>query len=475
LKWYRTCRLHEISDYRILAREDSTIDTVEDKAAARMQAVRTTGSGSALLSVGKPREKLRPSVFSRAIMQLVGGLVFAVLLPWLVRALLDPDLASLVSQENAAIGTMVGVIAGHVFLRSLTSFPGIRVGNYVLPTFAISYGVVMAVFFFFRLDYSRLHFLGSFVLCAVWYLAILYWRRRDRVLTIGIVPAGEVRDLHDVEGAHWIPLQSPHARIGGLDAIVADLRADMSDDWERFLAESAIGGVPVYHSKQIQESLTGRVEIEHLSENNFGSLIPGLTYVTTKQIFDLVTAVVMMFALLVPGVLVGLAIKADSRGPVFFRQRRMGYRGEVFTVYKFRTMMHRNGDAPGDPRNSAITVEGDARITRLGKFLRRTRIDELPQILNIVRGEMSWIGPRPEAEVLSLWYEKELPFYRYRHIVRPGITGWAQVNQGHVANVDEVLWKLHYDFYYIKNFTPWLDMLIAFRTVHTVLTGFGSR
>jgi lipopolysaccharide/colanic/teichoic acid biosynthesis glycosyltransferase len=94
-------------------------------------------------------------------------------------------------------------------------------------------------------------------------------------------------------------------------------------------------------------------------------------------------------------------------------------------------------------------------------------------VLNIIRGEMSWIGPRPEAVALSLWYEAELPFYRYRHIVRPGITGWAQVKQGHVADVDEVLGKLHYDFYYIKNFSFWLDLLIVARTIRTVLSGFG--
>src|SRR5690606_16681183 len=107
--------------------------------------------------------------------------------------------------------------------------------------------------------------------------------------------------------------------------------------------------------------------------------------------------------------------------------------------------------------------------------LRRSRIDELPQIYNILKGEMSWIGPRPEAEVLSQWYEAELPFYRYRHIVPPGITGWAQVNQGHVADLAEVNFKLHYDFYYIKNFSPWLDALIMFKTIQTVLSGFGSR
>jgi lipopolysaccharide/colanic/teichoic acid biosynthesis glycosyltransferase len=115
------------------------------------------------------------------------------------------------------------------------------------------------------------------------------------------------------------------------------------------------------------------------------------------------------------------------------------------------------------------------RVTRLGRFLRHNRIDELPQIINILRGEMSWIGPRPEALVLAQWYESELPFYAYRHIVRPGITGWAQVRQGHVTEVTSVNEKLQYDFYYIKNFSPWLDIVVVSLTVGTILTGFGSR
>ncbi|MEO8619378.1 MAG: sugar transferase, partial [Sphingomicrobium sp.] len=117
----------------------------------------------------------------------------------------------------------------------------------------------------------------------------------------------------------------------------------------------------------------------------------------------------------------------------------------------------------------------DVRITRVGRFLRQSRLDELPQIFNILRGEMSFIGPRPEAEVLSSWYTGDVPFYRYRHVVKPGITGWAQVNQGHVATVEEINEKLQYDFFYIKYFSPWLDLLIVFRTLKVMLTGFGSR
>ena len=173
---------------------------------------------------------------------------------------------------------------------------------------------------------------------------------------------------------------------------------------------------------------------------------------------------------------IAVLIRLDSPGPILFRQRRMGYRGMPFNMLKFRTMVTRQvGSGDDAAREDAITRGGDDRVTRIGRFLRRTRIDELPQIVNILRGEMSWIGPRPEAVPLSRWYEAELPFYAYRHIVRPGITGWAQVNQGHVAELDDVHVKLHYDFYYIKFFSSWLDLLIALRTVGIMLTGFGAK
>jgi len=420
-------------------------------------------------------------------LQFLGGVLFAVLLPWLLRIAIEPVQANLANQFNAGMGTLAALAGGQLFLRSLTNFPGIRGANYVVPTFAISYGTALVFFLLLRLDYGRIHFIASFILCIAWYVATLRWRYRTVTLKIGIVPGGETNSLHVIGGVAWTVLKSPDVGRVRFDGIVADLRADLPDEWERFLAESALAGVPVYHVKQIQESLTGRVEIEHLSENNFGSLIPGLAYVTIKFVTDFIAALVAAVVFAPFMVITAIIIKLDSPGPVLFRQQRMGYRGEPFTVIKFRTMTDRRRAAVRPEEtfvqlvdhdadiHSAITQVGDGRITRFGKFLRRTRIDELPQIANILRGEMSWIGPRPEALVLSRWYERELPFYRYRHIVRPGISGWAQVNQGHVVEVDEVLWKLHFDFYYIKYFTPWLDLLIVFRTLNTVFTGFGAK
>lgn len=332
----------------------------------------------------------------------------------------------------------------------------------------------MLIFFFGRLDYSRLHFISSFILCNIWYYFIYFKVQRQQRLRIGIVPFGKISSLFSITDVDWVRLTDRSDSPGRLDVIVADLRADIPDDWERFLTDKAIGGTMVMHVKQMEESLTGRVAIEHLSENTLGSLIPGIVYAKIKRAGDLMLALIAA-PLLAPFLLaIALLIRLDSKGPVIFKQQRMGFRGRPFLMYKFRTMRHESS-SPVDAREAAITHDDDDRVTRLGRILRQYRIDELPQIINILRGEMSWIGPRPEAIELSEWYERELPFYRYRHIVRPGITGWAQVKQGHVAYVDDVLWKLHYDFYYIKNFSFWLDVLIIGGTLRTVLSGFGAR
>jgi lipopolysaccharide/colanic/teichoic acid biosynthesis glycosyltransferase len=209
-----------------------------------------------------------------------------------------------------------------------------------------------------------------------------------------------------------------------------------------------------------------------LSENSFGSLVPARGYFYLKTVIDFVAAVAVLPLVLPAMAVIALAIRLDSSGPALFRQSRVGHAGQNIIVYKFRTM--RACEIEED-RRAAMTADGDARVTRIGHILRKLRIDEIPQIFNILKGEMSWIGPRPEAAVLSTWYTSELPFYRYRHVVKPGISGWAQVNQGHVAEIDEVHRKLQYDFYYIKYFSPWLDAVIFFRTIKIMLTGYGAK
>lgn len=415
----------------------------------------------------------RRTLWHRVRFQLGIGLLLAVLIPYAARYPFDVTAGDLRALNNSLAGTLAALVGGYYAFRRMTHYPGVRASYHIIPSFAASYALVLAVFFFARLDYSRLSFLFSFVLAAGWYYVVYFKLQRQQRLTIGVVPFGEVRHLFEIREVSWTSLSDPVDRATGFDAIVADLRFDIPDEWERFLADRALSGTLVMHVKQMEESLTGRVSIEHLSENNLGSLIPGIVYGKAKRAGDLALSLLAIPFLVPVMLVVALLIRLDSTGAVLFRQERMGYRGEVFRMFKFRTM-HEAGQV-ADAREAAMTRDDDARVTRIGRVLRRYRVDELPQIINIIKGEMSWIGPRPEAVPLSRWYESELPFYRYRHIVRPGITGWAQVKQGHVADVEDVLWKLQYDFYYIKNFSFWLDILIVARTVRTILSGFGAR
>ena len=372
------------------------------------------------------------------------------------------------------IATSLAIILGYFLTWRLTIYPGISSISYIIPAFTISYGIALCAILFLRIDYSRFFFLFSFATTQVWFHIIIYLANRKNKLNFDVVPLGNANRLCDITDASWNILRGPKLPGVPTNGVAVDLRADLSNEWESFIADTAVGGVPVYHYKQLSENLTGRVEMEHLSENNLGSLLPNYLYLRFKYALDIAGVILALPILLPIFILIAIAIKKDGKGPVFFRQERMGYQGRVFTVWKFRTMEVSTSSNVSE-REASITVNNDKRITKVGEFLRRSRLDELPQIINIVRGEMSWIGPRPEAKALSYWYQEKIPFYRYRHIVRPGISGWAQVNQGHVADVDDVRSKLQYDFYYIKYFSIWLDILITLRTINTMLTGFGAR
>lgn len=403
----------------------------------------------------------------------LAGIILVILFPYLLMLALSP--ASSVSvplMTTTCFYSFLASLLGVVLLRSVSHYPGVEANAYLLSSFGMSYGLLLAILLLARLPYSRLLLFSSFGLTVIWFMIVHVMARR-RALTIGIVPGGDHKTLLAVSGVRWTVLANPAHDTNAMQAITADLRVDLAPEWERRLADFALSGMPVYHTKHLAESLTGMVQLEHLSENNFGTLAPVSAFMTLKHALDWVAAAIAAIILFPLLLLVAIAIRFDSPGSSIFRQKRIGYRGKLFTVYKFRTM--RQADAAASTLDAAKTKMEDARITRVGAFLRRSRIDELPQILNILKGEMSWIGPRPEAQILSQWYEGEIPFYRYRHIVRPGLTGWAQVNQGHVAEVDDVREKLYFDFYYIKNYSPWLDLLIVLRTVQTILTGFGAK
>lgn len=415
-----------------------------------------------------------PPIFSRLRFQIGGGLIFSVMLPYLIYALVWQNQPLSLSQYYPLLGGSIGLILGTWFQRGLTNFPGVEESSNIVTCFALSFGLVAAAFLLGRFDYSRFLLTAIFAMTLMWVYILYFLSQKRRQLRIGIIPLGKTRVLQAIDGIEWLPITDPEQAVTGLNAVTVDLRSDIPDEWDRRVADFALSGIPVYHVKHLLESLTGRVELEHLSENAFGALGPPQAWLNAKKLFDRVSALLAFVVLALPLGVVATAIRFDSKGPAFFRQARMGYGGIPFFVLKFRTMQVETGLAGGGI-DDAMTQDSDPRITRLGRYLRRTRIDELPQMINILLGQMSWIGPRPEALILSDLYEARIPFYRYRHVVYPGISGWAQVNQGHVTSVDDVQEKLHYDFYYIKHFSPWIDLLIVARTIRTVLTGFGAR
>ena len=170
-------------------------------------------------------------------------------------------------------------------------------------------------------------------------------------------------------------------------------------------------------------------------------------------------------------ILVAVAVKLDSPGPLLFRQIRVGKNEDIFEVLKFRTMRE---DA--ESQTGAVwAVTNDPRVTKVGKFLRKTRLDEIPQFFNVLRGDMAFVGPRPERPEFVLELYQLLPYYTKRHALKPGVTGWAQVKYPYGASVEDALEKLNYDLYYIKNYSIFLDILIIMETVQVVLFGKGAR
>ena len=372
--------------------------------------------------------------------------------------------------RNTLLGACSGFALTILTMRQIVKYPGAFPIAYALPAASIIFGILVSALFILRLDYSTQILLIGFIVTVIWAHAEYFLWHRYYASIFAVVPKGEALELGEYHGAEFFLLTEPDLKGARINGIVADLRTrGLTPDWERFLANCTLNRIPVYHTRQIRESLAGRVKIDHLYENEFGALLPSSFYEGFKRLIDILFTVVILPLLLPILFITAVAIRLESKGPVFFIQTRMGFRGKPFKMIKFRSMyIGKKGAGFTNERN-------DPRITKVGRFIRKYRFDELPQIWNILLGQMSYIGPRPESMELSEWYQKDVPFFAYRHVVRPGISGWAQVNQGYAAEIDGMNEKLEYDFYYIKHFSFWLDTLIVFKTIKTILTGFGAR
>ena len=351
---------------------------------------------------------------------------------------------------------------------------------------------------------------GAFLLFAS--LLTLGWRmifirmykstgQRRRVLLIGAGRAGQtLAQLYESLGTrsfymvgyvdddeqkvgkafHGVSVLGTSARL--LDFIdvyrVSDLVVSISGEIQgstfQAILDAQERGVDVTRMPILYEEMTGRVPIHHLESDwiirSFVDevRVSGL-YELFKRLLDILGGIVGMLVLVLLFPFLALAVAIDSGLPVFYSQLRLGRGGSKFRIYKFRSMLQ----TPEDDVRMRATAENDPRVTRVGNFLRKSRLDELPQFWNVLRGDMSLVGPRAEIPELVGEYQKQIPFYRARLLVKPGLTGWAQINYGYVASVTETGVKLEYDLFYIKHRTISMDVQIILRTIGTVVRRTG--
>ena len=319
--------------------------------------------------------------------------------------------------------------------------------------------------------YSRTVLLSEFILSIVLILLFVYLKHRFFPLVIGTFSSIPQETIGTARYLRWISLNDQTISSIKLDAVVAETAQETSPEQIRSIAKLSQQGVTVYDRIHTETLLTGRIRFDSLSLAEFDSLSLRSSYAIPKRVLDIGVTLIFSPIITVIAILVTALIKLDSPGPVFFSQSRVGFKGQYFTLYKFRSMFDDNTNNP----TTRFAEENDRRITRVGRFLRRTRLDEVPQFWNVLKGDMSVIGPRPEQLEFVKRFTEEIPFYGFRHTVQPGITGWAQIMQGYAANEGQTRRKLEYDFFYIKNISAWLDLIIFFHTFKVLIMGKGAR
>ena len=250
-----------------------------------------------------------------------------------------------------------------------------------------------------------------------------------------------------------------------------------SEDFKTYmfrLFNLKVNGLKIYTYEEFNENVQKKIDISTIDEEwllqSYGfDILNNESQKNIKRGLDLIIAIILFIFTLPIMILVAVFIKLESEGPIIFKQVRVGENKKKFNIYKFRTMkMH-------DPKKySNYATNEDDRITKIGKFMRKTRIDELPQLWNVIKGTMSFMGPRPEWDILSEKYEKEIEYYNLRHLVKPGITGWAQVMYPYGECIEDTIKKLEYDLYYIKKQDLLIDVLIIMKTVKIVIFGKGK-
>jgi lipopolysaccharide/colanic/teichoic acid biosynthesis glycosyltransferase len=269
-------------------------------------------------------------------------------------------------------------------------------------------------------------------------------------------PQGDPADVPLIDGA----------------TMVIDLKAVLSEDMAQYISSASVSGQLIRPLVDVYEEHTGRLPLVHIIGGwEVTRPVHRSGFAPVKRVIDVVLVLLTLPLWLLLGAVVWLVVKIESpRAPAVYRQERVGRGGELFTLIKFRTMIE-----SAESRGPQFASKNDPRITRVGKFLRVTRTDEIPQLWNVLVGELSLVGPRPERPVFVEHFTETIPFYASRLLIRPGVTGWAQVHYGYADGDADTVEKLTYDLYYVKHSSIWLDIHILGMSVWTVITGFGAR
>lgn len=384
-------------------------------------------------------------------------------------------------------------VAAHLIYRG-AHLPAAERTGLLLVTTAAPFVFTPLGFALLQVPYSRSALLLCYGLTTLWFwlgerwlmapqtLRLLYWHdgqpRQLQALLAQLGPPAQATASQRLQlvrwPAHWQsqPALCPPALSvqGALSEGPGDTTAAPQAQANRraILTTLKLHHVRLYSPQAVAEALSGRVP-ESVLSSELWQPDGHPAYDLLKRVLD-VSAVLLTLPLSLPlAALIAIAIRLDSAGPAVFSQWRTGLHGRPFRLHKFRSMHHSRDDTP------QFASAQDPRITRLGAFLRKTRLDEIPQLWNVLRGDMSLIGPRPEQTAFVAQFAQDIPSYPYRHLVRPGLTGWAQVQQGYAASAQETAVKLSYDLYYVTHYSLAMDLLILAKTLRTVITGQGAR
>uniref|UniRef100_UPI004047AD46 exopolysaccharide biosynthesis polyprenyl glycosylphosphotransferase n=1 Tax=Orrella sp. TaxID=1921583 RepID=UPI004047AD46 len=407
--------------------------------------------------------------------------LLGVALGWLCGALSVVGLSSYLSWFADGVWLPDGsavLIGGTVFVFGLSAYitswlrrHDIERSAYISTFFIV--GVLFlglfAILLFSRVYYSRSFLITAFVTTLVVLYGVSFLQQRRFPLVYGVLPSAHAGSLQSNDAIRFVELSSFDEPLDEFDVLIAHFEG-LSPEWQAVAANATSRGFLVYGGTEFLESYTGRVSLAGLYAYQAKEFKLHPVYAGTKRVIDILVSIVTLPFLLLLTIVVASLIKAESSGPVFYRQVRVGQGGKTFTILKFRSMV-----AGADQNGHDFAQVNDLRVTRIGRFMRRSRLDELPQLINVLRGEMSLIGPRPEQVGFVEEFQERIPFYAYRHMVKPGISGWAQVSHGYAACLSSAQEKLEYDLYYAKHCSFWLDTLITLRTFRTILTGFGMR